>query len=139
MSERHVFILAHDVARRLAVETVRSAPEGWTVEVRPPKRNDPQNRLLHAALTDIADQVTWHGHKFDADDWKRMLMATFMRKKGMSPKLVPALDGKGIDIIYHHTSKLPKRDFSDLCEHVFSFGAENGVTFKEPAPARMER
>jgi hypothetical protein len=126
------FRLVHDTARRLACQAIMSAEQGMVVTLRPPTRNLEQNALLHAALTDIAEQVTWHGQRFDVETWKRLHMAMFLRTKGEAAKLIPALDGKGFDVVQVHTSTLNKRDFSDLCESVFAFGAENGVTFREP-------
>ena len=40
-----------------------SAGRRMVLELRPEKRSDPQNRLLHAALTDISQQVEWMGKK----------------------------------------------------------------------------
>jgi hypothetical protein len=134
MSERQFFRLAHDVARNRAVAAVLAAEEGSVVTVGPPTRNLEQNALLHAALTDIAEQVTWSGQTFDLETWKRLCTAAWLRERGGNPQMIPALDGHGFDIVYQPTSKLSKGEFSELCEWVFMFGATNGVTFREPAP-----
>lgn len=134
MSERVVYRLVHDRARELARAAVMGAKHGSIVTVGQPTRNLEQNALLHAALTDIAAQVTWHGQRFDIETWKRLCTAAWLRERGGNPQMVPALDGHGFDIVYQPTSKLSKGEFSELCEWIFSFGAQNGVTFREPAP-----
>lgn len=133
MSERQTFRLAHAQARWRARAAVIGAEEGSIVTIGPPTRNLEQNALLHAALTDIAAQVTWHGQRFDTETWKRLCTAAWLRERGGNPQMVPALDGHGFDIVYQPTSKLSKGEFSELCEWIFKFGAENGVTFREPA------
>lgn len=139
MTDKQTFRLVHATARRRATEAVSWAEDGSIVTIGPPTRNLEQNALLHAALTDIAEQVTWHGQRFDLETWKRLCTAAWLRERGGNPQVVPALDGHGFDIIYQPTSKLSKGEFSELCEYVFAFGAQNGVTFREPAPARAER
>ena len=134
MNERQTFRIVHARAHQLAVAAVKSAEPGSIVTIGPPARNLEQNALLHSCLSDIADQVTWHGQTFDIETWKRLCTAAWIRERGGNPQMVPALDGHGFDIIYQPTSKLSKGQFSELCEWVFSFGAQNGVTFKEPRP-----
>lgn len=74
-----------------------------------------QNALLHAVLTDIAKQVKWHGQSFDVVTWKRLCMAAWLREKNEQPQLIPALDGKGFDIIFERTSSLNVKDCADFC------------------------
>lgn len=133
------WVLGSETHRQFIGSLVAMSPAGWVVRLSPPTRNLEQNALLHAALTNIADQVTWHGQRFDLETWKRLCTAAWLRERGGNPQMVPALDGHGFDIIYQPTSKLSKGEFSELCEYVFAFGAQNGVTFREPAPARAER
>ena len=130
-SDARTYRLHGQADRLYACRAVKDAPDGWVVTVKPPTRNAIQNALLHAALGDIAEQVTWHGQRFDVETWKRLFMAMFLRTRGEAAKLIPALDGKGFDVVQVHTSTLSKPDFSDLCETVFKFGAENNVQFKD--------
>jgi hypothetical protein len=112
---------------------IQTAPIGCYVEVRKETRSDAQNRALHAALTDIANQVVWHGQTFNVVVWKRLCTAAWLREKGETPELIPAIDGKGFDIIYERTSQMNKTQLSELLEWVYAFGAQNGVTFKDRA------
>lgn len=101
--------------------------------VRPRKisRSSQQNALLHAVLTDISKQVKWHGQSFDVVTWKRLCMAAWLREKNEQPKLIPALDGKGFDIIFERTSQLNTKDCAEFCTWCIAFGDENNVKFKQ--------
>lgn len=116
--------------RAAALDAVANAPDGWWVRLSPPKRSAEQNRLLHSALNDIAEQVKWHGEQLTADVWKRLCTAAWLRERGAKPLLLPALDGNGVDIIYERTSQLSVSECSDLLSWCYAFGAEHGVQFK---------
>ena len=97
------------------------------LEVKPQKRSNAQNRLLHAALTELSAQCDWCGQKLPMEVWKRLCMAAWMREERQSPQLVPALDGNGVDIIYERTSRLTKDECGRLMEWIEAFAAERGV------------
>ena len=127
------FYLVHDAARRTACEAIMKAEQGMVVTIRKKNRTLDQNALLHGALTDIAEQVEWRGLRFDVTTWKRLCTASWLREIGEQPELIPALDGKGFDIIYEPTSKMTVQQMTSLLEWVLAFGAQNGVQFKERA------
>ena len=103
-----------------------------TLEVRPEKRSDAQNRLLHACLTDISKQVEWAGAKRDVDTWKRLLTAAWLRARGEPIEMLPAIDGNGVDIVFRRTSQLTKAECAELSEFVMAWAAERGVKFRAP-------
>lgn len=103
------------------------------VEIKPEKRRDAQNALLHATLTDIAKQKEWFGRTWDAEVWKRLLTAAWLRARGDAVVMVPALDGAGVDVVFRRTSELTVAECSELQEYVFAWGTENGVVWsREP-------
>ena len=122
MSDKRRFILAHAEARQRAIECVRAAPEGYQVVVSPPPRNNDQNAALWAKLSDISKQVQWHGIWLSTDDWKHIFTAALKKTR-----VVPNLDGSGFVILGQQTSRMSKREFSDLLELITAFGAEKGV------------
>ena len=101
--------------------------EQLEVEVRPLVRNLDQNSLLHAALNDIAVRVEWAGKKRDVETWKRLCTAAWLRARGESVEVLPAIDGHGIDVVFRRTSKLTIPEMSDLIEYVSAFAAEHEV------------
>lgn len=94
-------------------------------------RSGEQNKLLHKLLSQVAEQVSWHGQKLSIVVWKRLCTAAWLREAGHSPMLVPALDGHGIDMIFEHTSKLTVKQCGELIEWVHAFGAEHQVRWTQ--------
>lgn len=104
-----------------------SGPVRVTVEPHKPNRSAEQNARLHAMLGDIARQRQWGGQWLDIEDWKRLFVSAWCRANKESIRLMPALDGHGMDVIYRRTSKLSVTEMIDLIEFVQWWAAENGV------------
>lgn len=103
-----------------------------TLTLAPATRSNPQNRLLHALIADIAAQVEWAGAKREPEVWKRLLTAAWSRVHGQHVEVLPALDGHGVDLVPARTSKLTKAECADLCEFITAWGVEHGVRFTAP-------
>lgn len=97
------------------------------LEIRPENRSDAQNRLLHSRINDIRKHCVWAGRKWDTDEWKRLLTAAWCRARNESVEMVPAIDGKGFDVLYQRTSKLTRKQCAELSEYVMAWGSEQGV------------
>ena len=118
-----------------AIQTAWKHAKGWlmtsdtrlTLEIRPEKRSDAQNRLLHACLSEISKQVEWAGAKRDVDTWKRLLTAAWLRARGEPIEMLPALDGHGVDIVFRRTSQLTKAECGELSEFVMAWAAERDI------------
>lgn len=95
-------------------------------------RSEAANRLLHATIGEIAEQVEWVGKKREPDVWKRLLVAAWLRARGEQLEVLPAIDGHGVDIVFQRTSKLSRAECSELQEFVFAWGIEAGVRFTAP-------
>lgn len=117
------FILVHDTARQRAIEAVKSAPDGFSVVIKEPTRSLEQNSLLWSILADVSEQVDWYGEKLDAGEWKDVFTAALKKQK-----VVKGIDG-GFVVCGQSTSRMTKAEFSDLCELIFSFGAQHNVKF----------
>ena len=122
---KQYFILAHDTARQMAIQAIRNAPDGWIVEVKERTRSIDQNSLLWALLTDVSRQVEWYGRKLAPEDWKHVFSSA-LRKQDV----VPNIEGNGFVVLGQSTSKMGKREFSDLVELIYSFGAEHNVIWR---------
>lgn len=130
---KQTFTLVHSTSRHRARLAVTNAPDDWVVTVGPPTRNSAQNALLHALLTEIAKELPWAGRKRDAETWKRLLTASWLRARGESIEVLPALDGHGIDVVFRRTSDLTKGECAELVDFIYAWATEQGVTFTEPA------
>ena len=123
---KQIFFMAHAEARRRAMQAVQDAPEGWCVTVSEKTRSLEQNSRLWASLNEISKQVDWHGRKLTPEDWKHVFSASLKKME-----VVPNLEGTGFVALGLSTSKMTKRELSDLLELVYAFGAEHNVIFKE--------
>lgn len=121
------FVLAHDTARAQACQAVMCADQGDIVKISKDERNLGQNAYLHAAISEVAKKVPWAGQLRDVETWKRLLTAAWLRARGESIEFLPALDGHGVDVVFRHTSKLTKPEFSELIEYINAWKAENVV------------
>ena len=120
-------------ARQNAAKAVLEAPEGFIVTIQEPTRNLEQNARLWASLTEVSRQVDWHGNRLTPEEWKDVFSAALKRQK-----VVPGIDG-GFVVIGARTSKMGKREFGELLELVYAFGAQHGVQFSDPAPEPLGR
>lgn len=121
------YIMSHELARQRAIEAVKNAPAGYVIEVKEPTRTLDQNALLWPLLTEVSRQVDWYGQKLTEDEWKDVFTAGLRKQKA-----VPGIDG-GFVMVGSKTSRMNKREFSDLVELIYAFGAERGVKFQEAA------
>ena len=96
-----------------------------TLEIKPETRSSAQNRRLWSMLTDISEQVGWHGDKLTPEEWKHFFTASLKKQK-----LVQGMDG-GLVVIGSSTSKMTKAEMSDLQTVMEMFGANRGVIFKD--------
>lgn len=116
------------------VKPLMVAGHRLVVEIRPETRNDLQNRKLHAMLSEIAEHVEWAGKKRAQDTWKRLLMAAWLRARGESIEILPALDGHGVDVVFRHTSKLTRTECAEFITFIDAWAAtEHGLILSAEA------
>jgi len=113
----------------------RPAGGGWQRGKSEHRERTPlQNRLLHAALTDIANQLPWPAETGELHDviwWKRRCTLQWLLDAGSQPDLVESLDGLQFALLLPHTSDLNSKQCASLNEWIFAFGAQNDVTFRK--------
>ena len=142
MAERLTLPLYNAQQAHQAIKTAWNHAKGWlmaghrlTLEVRPEKRSDAENRLLHALLTHIARSQEWAGKTRDVEVWKRLLVASWLRARGESVEILPALDGHGVDVVFRRTSDLSKSECAELIDYINAWATEQGIYL----PAQGER
>ena len=123
---RYVLALRSNADRQNACKYIQQAPYGTRVELKATKRSIPQNSLFWSLLTDIAEQVPWHGLKLRADDWRLIFLDALKREL----RVVPNLDGNGMVSLGRSSSDLSKTEMTDLIELVTAWGMQKGVVFK---------
>ena len=128
---RAFLVLANDQIRQRAVNWCQKAPEGTRLEFKAPKRTLPQNARMWAMLTDVAQQVPWHGLKLSPDDWKLIFLDALKREV----RMVPNLEGNGFVSLGRSSSDLSKEEMGDLMTLIEAFGAQHGVRFLDDRSA----
>jgi len=121
------FILAHQVARLGAKQAIDESPDGYSVEIGPVTRSKAQNAKLHTLISKIAKTQEWAGAKRDIETWKRLLTAAWLRARGEAIEMLPALDGKGVDIVFRHTSQLSVNEMIEEIEYIQAWAIDQGI------------
>lgn len=128
MSDYPKFFLRNPDIRSRASQLVADLPvdqdKPLVIEIKEMTRSLAQNALFWAVMTDIAEQVVWHGRKLSKEDWKHVLSAALYQQD-----VVPNIDGNGFVVLGKSTSKMTVREMRDLIELAQSFGAQQGVKF----------
>lgn len=118
-------------SREWIARVIAAAPDGTRLEMKAAKRSLPQNDKMWAMLTEVADQLAWHGQKLRPGDWKLIFLDALKREV----RAVPAIDGRGWVNIGRSSSDLSKSEMADLLELIAAFGAQHGVIFRDQAEA----
>ena len=114
------------------IKDALNAGRQLTIEVNPASKSRSQEEKYHAIIGDIAKQAKHMGAKWDAEDWKRLLVQEFCRQTGLeSGQIIPNLAGDGIVQLGRQTRKFTKEQASEFVEFLLAWAAENGVTINE--------
>jgi hypothetical protein len=122
---RALLVLWNDAMRAKAIDWIRRAPAETRVTFQGPKRTLPQNDRLHAMITDVQQQMLWHGQRLSLADWKLVFMAALKQEM----RIVPNIDGTGFVQLGRSTANLSTHEMSDLFEIIEAFGAQHGIKF----------
>ena len=124
---KQLFILAHELARKNAMQAVLEAPTGYAVEIKPKNRTLDQNAKIHALIQEISRKIIWAGKLQEVETWKRLLTAAWLRARGEPVEMLPAIDGFGVDVVFRPTSKLTVEEMSEFIEYVTAWAVEQGI------------
>lgn len=89
------------------------------------KRTLSQNRKMWPMLTDVSNQVDWHGTQPKPEHWKNIFTAALYQQE-----VYPGING-GLVVMGISTSGMKKREFAELIEVMYAFGSEKGVKWSE--------
>lgn len=113
------------------VKSMLTAGHKLDIVARPAKRSAEHSARLHAMLGWLSKNVQWAGEYRSIDHWKRLTVAAWERARGESVEYLPALDGRGIDIVFRRTSEMSGRDMAELIEWIFAWAIEMGYDIPE--------
>lgn len=104
-------------------------------------RTQGQNGAFHALCSEIDTQLDWprgSGNKIGVLPWKRLLISGWEKAHGRPAEFFPAIDGKGFDVVYRRSSRLSKKEMSDLIQFGSAWASENGVVLRDPEAEERE-
>ena len=130
---RHTLTIRNTADREQAHSLLAAAPYGVRFEIKSARRTADQNSRMWAMLTDVSQQVKWHGLTLPPDDWKLLFIDALKREL----RMVPNLDGNGFVNLGRSSSDLTIEEMSDLIELIFQFGANHGVTFHDEISSQV--
>ena len=124
---KQTFVLVHETARKRALAAVTTAPNGFVTIVCEPSRNLDQNAAMWPCLQAFSDQLLWPVNgkmeKLSPEEWKTILSAGCKQE---AVRVSPGISG-GMVMLGERTSKMSKREFSDLLEFIHATAADRGV------------
>jgi hypothetical protein len=145
-----------EVRRRFIATLGAELQEGpRTVLIQEPKRTDEQNSLMWVLLHTVAEQVGWRKARWRGDTMleegryvslaeepgaKRLTPEQFkdvLTAALRQPQMLGGIDG-GVVAVGLSTSRMTKRQVSELIELIYAFGADHGVEWNEPRTTQPE-
>ncbi len=121
---KQFFIIVNEAVRERAIKWLRDLPIGMVAEFKEVSRSLAQNAAMWPALNDVSRQVEWAGKKRTREQWKDIFTGSLFKGE-----LVPNIDSTGVIALGVKTSTLSKKDFCELLEYIYAFGALRGVEF----------
>ena len=84
-----------------------------------------QNAMMWAILSNISDQVEWHGERLSKRDWKWVFTAAIRKQR-----MVPGIEG-GMVFLGEPTSGMSKKEMADMIDLMLSFGNDHDVVWSD--------
>ena len=119
-------VLGSEASRDIACSLVLRVPSGFVFNISPPKRTQDQSSRMWAMLGDIS-RAKPEGRCLTPDVWKSL----FLHALDHTQRFEMALDGNGMVPTGFRSSRLTKRQMSDLIETIAEYGARHGVQFND--------
>ena len=114
------------------VKEALAAGRKLTLEIKDAGRSNEQNEKFHAIIGDIAKQAQHMGAKWDAEDWKRLLVDQYVKDQGLNgSKIIPSLDGAGIVQLGVQTRKFTKEQASEFVAFLICWCDQNGIELND--------
>jgi len=120
-------ILTGDRQRQFAKTLIDRAPQDAVLTIREATRTNDQNARLWAMLSDVS-RAKPEGRMWPPETWK----CAFMHALGHQVKFCEGLDGTGPFPLGFRSSRLTKKQMSDLIETIFEYGSRHAVVWTEP-------
>ena len=125
-------IKLYSQAQRIkALEAVKTAPEGFFVDVKASTRSVEQNAKFHAICSDVSKQATWLGKKLRPEQWKVLFISGHAIASGIPADVIAGLEGEFVNI-RESSARMSVARMSSLIEYVLSWCNEKGSATNVP-------
>lgn len=128
---RALLVLWNDAMRAKAIDWIRRAPKDTRITFQGPQRTLPQNDRLWAMLTDLSEQLVWHGQTLSPEDWKVVMMSGLNQEM----RVVPNIAGNGFVPLGRSSSKLSVAEMKELQDLIEAFAAQHDVRLDQEEAA----
>ena len=115
-----------------AVKPYLLAGYAFDLSIKPETRSTAQNRRLWSLLSEVSEQVNWHGQHLAAEDWKHVFSAALKKTR-----VCPGIDG-GFVVLGQSTSQMTRAEMSEMQKLIEAFSAERNVKFRAPEYEKIE-
>lgn len=129
MSEKRVFRIT-PTNRRHVAEQVANLPEGYVIKAGPPTRSLEQNAMLHAMFGELAKKAKYMGRTLTAYQWKNLLVSGHSIAVGLTPEIIPGIEGEWINL-RESSAQMSVARMTSLIEYIHAWAAENNVQFNQ--------
>lgn len=85
------------------------------------RMSDEQRKLLNAACGDLADQISWHGYRFDKNDWRHFISGV-VRGNRQVPGWDYGEGPRGFVFMGGSSRELTKHEATQCLDMLFSLG-----------------
>lgn len=127
-----LYVLVHDMAKKNALKAVADAPEGYTVEIKEPKRSLDQSAKFHAICHDVSlSGIKWSGKERSEAEWKLIFISAHGVATGGKAEFIIGLENEMLDV-REKTSRMPVARMASLIEYTLCWAAENKVRLSCP-------
>lgn len=128
MTDKCVYFLVHDTARRLAAAQCMTAEDGFVCRIEPPSRTLGQNAYQWPYLEGFSKQLQWpvNGELvwLTKEEWKDVLTCAF--EEEIRPRLAMGWAG-GVVMLGRRTSQFGKKKFAEWMTFLMAAAALKGV------------
>lgn len=100
------------------------------LEIRPEKRSDRQNKLLHALFGDVSRQAEWLGKRRTPGEWKVLFISGHSVATKSGAEMVPGIEGEFVNIRESSAGMSIPR-MTSLIEYVIAYAVSNGVELRD--------
>ena len=110
------------------VKEALHAGKKMRLEIKQARRSNEQNDMFHSIINTITKKMAQAGSKWDADDWKRLLIDQWANEMGRKiGKVLPSLDGERVVQLGLQSHKFTIEESSEFIDWLIAWATDKGI------------